>query len=261
MVTELKKLLEKYPDAMQERKRFKALLYDYFPMKRKEANALYLALEIGIPDNMLELPAVSASDIIRYERQLQHNYGLDEELVLQIIELWAKALNVEIDYDFLNSKENVEKLDEDIFNKYQEIDFVYQRIAMAIKDKFPFIQENYGMTSKYFDDIIEDLFQYDRDKAVEVWLWILNMYWNRMDEDDNPSEVLLCATLYKAYDKSEDCSFIDDLEKYPLLLKYIFRYGSNMDHQHKDLLISMLKKNKIEMLRQSLDYLYLGCLL
>lgn len=258
MLAEFKKLLEEYPDAIQEKKRFKALLYDYFPMKRKEANALYMALEIGIPNNMLELSAVGASDIIRYERQLQYNYGLDGELVLQTIELWAKGLNIEVDYEFLSSKENTEKLDEDIYKKYKKIDNVYQRITMAIKDKFPFVRENYSGTSKFFDDIVEDLFQYDKDKAIEVWLWILNLYWKRLDKDDDSAYTLISGILRNVYNRSDNDAFIDILEKYPLLLKYIFHDGSDMDYQHKELLISMLKKNKVGMCKQSLAYLYEG---
>ena len=62
MLAEFKKLLEEYPDALQEKKRFRALLYDYFPTKRREANALYMALELGIPDDMLELQKVRHPD-------------------------------------------------------------------------------------------------------------------------------------------------------------------------------------------------------
>lgn len=73
----------------------------------------------------LLLQIIRSPDIIRYERQLQYNYGLDEELTMQTIELWAGALKVELDYEFLNGKENIGKLDQDIYNRYKAKGNVY----------------------------------------------------------------------------------------------------------------------------------------
>lgn len=255
MIEELRKLLAEYPDAMKDKKRFRALLYDYFPLKRREANALYMAYEIGIPENMRQTAVVSSADIIRYERQLEYNYGLDEELILQIIELWARALEVKVDYEFLSNNGKTDERDEDIFKKYHNTDSVYEMLTMALKEKFPVIRENYSGTSKYYDDIIIDLFQFDREYAMEAWLWLMNLYWDRLDNEEEPTSTLLYNVLSKIiFDK--DGKITSDLEKYPLLLKIIFRKGNDIDYLHQEILMEILRQDKMDILQRSISYLY-----
>lgn len=255
LINELKKLLAEYPDALKEKKRFKALLFDYLPMKRKEANALYMAFDVGIPDHMRQVSIIRSTDIIRYERQLQYHYGLDANLTQQVIEVWARVLGVNADYDFLSNKEKVEKSDEEIYRKYCNADSVYEMLTMALKAKFPFVKDNYSGTSKYYDDIIIDLYQYNKDNAIEAWLWLLNLYWDRLNNDEEATSILLDCVLREVM-HDRDSSIISDLEKYPVLLRFIFRKGRDIDHTHQEILVAMLRQDKMDMLQQSLSYLY-----
>lgn len=255
MDEELKKLLSEYPEALQDKKRFKALLYDFFPMKRKEANALYMAHELGIPDNMLEQIKVTETDIIRYERQLRTNYGLDDKLIFYVLKIWTKALEVQTDNECFQIEEHAEIEDLQIVQKYKDIDNIYEMITKAVKEKYSFIKDNYGLTKKYFDEIICDLFRYDMKKAIEVWQWILNVYWKSEKNDEEASGTFLFSVLLKLK-KEELSGFVTEMNSFPGIMKYIFGKGINIDYQQTELLYELLVQEKLDVFQQAWALLY-----
>ena len=90
----LKSLMDNYPDALQDKRRFKNLLSDTFPTESKEVNLLMNGYDVGVVD-LRETPA---DQIIIRKTQLQKkickDYGIAESNAMWIIETWMCALGL-----------------------------------------------------------------------------------------------------------------------------------------------------------------------
>ena len=95
----LREIVERYPGIWKERRRLKALLMDYYVENRVLRNVLYMCVEEEIPHKMEHMESVSAIDFYRLVKLLMESHGCTEEIAKQSVEMWAYALNTDIDYN------------------------------------------------------------------------------------------------------------------------------------------------------------------
>jgi uncharacterized RDD family membrane protein YckC len=94
----LYELIHKYGRSLcDEPTRTKGLLSDFCGQYRKEINVLIIALQEGIPGNLLLSSQNSIPQTVtltRLSKRLHDNLGLDEEAARWAVESWALALNL-----------------------------------------------------------------------------------------------------------------------------------------------------------------------
>lgn len=88
-----RELLSKYPGAIKDRQKLKALLSDYYPENKLYTNIILMVLDEGLLE---EIRWMSNSDFLKKQRlvaRLVNNYGISEDLADVAIEAWYKGLN------------------------------------------------------------------------------------------------------------------------------------------------------------------------
>lgn len=86
-------LIAKYPEAIKDRLRLKALLSDYYPEKKIYSNIILMVFDAGM---IPEIKKMSDSDFLKKQRlvaRLVNNYGISEDLACAAIDAWIKGMN------------------------------------------------------------------------------------------------------------------------------------------------------------------------
>lgn len=245
MIDELRQLITDYPDSLNEKKRFRALLFDYFQVKKKESNAIYMAYEAGIPKDMQEKSRLTEVDKVRYEKLLSHTYGMEKELIYEVIEAWATVLTVEMEQGLFAQAEISSLRDDDIYNRVKDIEDTDLMIKTAFIIKFTWLKKNYRKTAKHYSDIIVDLMRYDTDKAMEVWIWMLRTFWGRLPDEPDDSYYLIRPVMFDLSDIGK--MFVHYFEIYPDFLMYLYEKAKEITSEQTEILYEMMKQDKLEM--------------
>ena len=158
----LKSLLDNYPDALQDKRRFRNLLSDTFPTESKEVNLLMNGYDVGVVD-LRETPA---DQIIIRKTQLQKkickDYGIAESNAMWIIETWMCALGL-MGYSGSDGEGNSCEIDADFINRLKD--------AFDTMVVFKDLQQNNFISSfklpSFMRDYVVKNFQ-DDDGEVDV---------------------------------------------------------------------------------------------
>ena len=245
MIEELRQLLSDYPDSLNEKRRFRALLFDYFQVKKKESNAIYMAFEAGIPKDMQEKSKLTEVDKLRYEKLLSYTYGMEKELIYEVIEAWATVLAVEMERGLFAQTEMPILRNNDIYNQVKDIKCTDDMLLEAIKVKFPYIRKNFQKTKKAYFDIVNILSRHNMDQAIEVWVWLIRTFWKRLPNENDDSYYLIECVIRYMYSTSG--LFVYYFEIYPDFLVYIFEKGKDVVSNQVEILYEMMKQDKLEL--------------
>jgi len=90
----LKEIIEKYPTVLNDDKKLKSILKDFFPEDKRLQNHLYMVADEGIVDDMKEVSEVKKFKILGYIHALSNDYGISETMAKDVVFLWARALGI-----------------------------------------------------------------------------------------------------------------------------------------------------------------------
>lgn len=90
----LRELMELFPDLLDNERRLKAALKDYFPRDRLTQNLLYMTAESGLLQNARTLGHVDKFSMHGYVKCLTDDYGIGGKAAKDAIGLWLQVLDV-----------------------------------------------------------------------------------------------------------------------------------------------------------------------
>lgn len=82
-------MLRRYQDAIEDKKRFTALVKDLFPDQAKNVNLLLMAYNMGIATDMATTARINNTFAYRYVKQLVDDYGLSRINADWIVSVWC----------------------------------------------------------------------------------------------------------------------------------------------------------------------------
>ena len=83
------RLLRDYPDATTNRKKFVALLKDFFPGQKKETNLLSSLYDLQIVAEIKSAAKLDRSFVHRFEKRLRDDYGIDQHDAAWAVATWC----------------------------------------------------------------------------------------------------------------------------------------------------------------------------
>jgi len=92
----LKKLIESYPNAIDNRQQFKAFLSDYLPEDKLHCNVILMAFDEGLHTEIKNSSAINDFQFHRMIASLVNNYGMTDELAKEAVQSWAFSFNIKI---------------------------------------------------------------------------------------------------------------------------------------------------------------------
>ncbi|PXV91158.1 hypothetical protein C8E03_104166 [Lachnotalea glycerini] len=142
MHEKLQEIIEKYPEALSNRQKLRALLLDYFPDKKRESNILLMVFDEDIIVEMRKITSIDNILMMRYIKKLVINYGIYEEVAKEGILNWARAFGVEV-----NLLDNLQKIEYTETNKA----FCQEKLIQEMEDKL--VNKCNGMVGKFGMDV------------------------------------------------------------------------------------------------------------
>ena len=91
---DLKDIVQKYPECLNDYNRLRAILRDFYPKKSLEVNLILNVFHCGIVGQMLKSKQVKTVDMNRYINFMEKEFGIMEQYATGAILLWAKSLNI-----------------------------------------------------------------------------------------------------------------------------------------------------------------------
>lgn len=82
-------MLRRYQDAIEDKKRFTALVKDLFPGQAKNVNLLLMAYNMGIATDMAMASRINNTFAYRYVKQLVDDYGMSRINADWIVSVWC----------------------------------------------------------------------------------------------------------------------------------------------------------------------------
>lgn len=82
-------MLRKHQDIIDDKKKFSALVKDYFPDNIKNMNLLLMAYNMGIADDMSTASTINNTFAYRYVKQLLDDFGLSRANADWIVSIWC----------------------------------------------------------------------------------------------------------------------------------------------------------------------------
>lgn len=82
-------LLRLYPQALSDRRRFAALMKDYFPDKQMQQNLIMAAYSLGIAEALTEAPSIDHRFAFRFVRRLTDEYGISRLNADWAVSVWC----------------------------------------------------------------------------------------------------------------------------------------------------------------------------
>lgn len=82
-------MLRRYQDAIENKKRFTALVKDLFPDQAKNVNLLLMAYNMGIATDMATTTRINKTFAYRYVKQLVDDYGMSRINADWIVSVWC----------------------------------------------------------------------------------------------------------------------------------------------------------------------------
>lgn len=88
MVNDVRRLLEKYPDLVEDAKKVRSALADIFPGKKMEVNLLSELVENGILHEIKKADILDGVMCNKYASILEDNFGTASEVAIKIVLVW-----------------------------------------------------------------------------------------------------------------------------------------------------------------------------
>ena len=85
----LESMLQSYGDAIEDKKRFRSLIKDYFPQEQKTVNLILMAYDIGIAEGIQRAGKINQAFAYQYVKQLTADYGLSRKNADWIVSIWC----------------------------------------------------------------------------------------------------------------------------------------------------------------------------
>ena len=94
IVASLKEIIEKYPAVLNDDKKLKSILKDYFPEDKRTQNHLYMVADEGILEDMQDTTEIKKFKMLGYIHSLAADYGIPETMAKDAIMIWVDALEI-----------------------------------------------------------------------------------------------------------------------------------------------------------------------
>jgi len=97
IITVLREIIEKHPQALSDDKMVKALLMDYLPGDKRAQNTLMMVVDTGVLEDMVGKKEIDKFNIYGYIRSIVSDYGVSEVIAKKAISDWASALDIPVE--------------------------------------------------------------------------------------------------------------------------------------------------------------------
>ena len=87
-------IIEEYPNVIDNDKKLKAILKDYYPEDKRIQNHLYMVADDGILEDMKGVTEIKKFKMLGYIHSLVNDYGISETMEKDAILIWTKALKI-----------------------------------------------------------------------------------------------------------------------------------------------------------------------
>lgn len=88
----LTEIIQKYPMVLEDDKKLKSILKDYFPEDRRIQNQLFMVVDTGILNDMKGVKEIKKFKMLGYIHSLVADYGISEPTAKNVIMIWTKAI-------------------------------------------------------------------------------------------------------------------------------------------------------------------------
>lgn len=93
---EFEEMLRKYQEALDDKKKFAALVKDLFPEQAKNANLLLMAYNKGIVQDIQTASYINNAFAFRYVKQLMDDFGMSRANADWIVSVWCSCYGAKI---------------------------------------------------------------------------------------------------------------------------------------------------------------------
>ena len=90
----LKGIIEQFPGILDDKKKFKAVILDYYPDNKLIRNMIYASFEERIPHDIMGASVVSEADMTMFVKRLTASYGYQQEQSVEIVKMWYEVLGI-----------------------------------------------------------------------------------------------------------------------------------------------------------------------
>lgn len=157
MKINLKYILEKYPQHVNDANKFNALLQDLYAEDVRARNLILVAQRVGVANHIKKSTEVSKADLLNYLRTLENNYGIAPKYAYEAVYMWAEAYDKNIpSYEEENS--NAEKVNvvtngirsfNDVIWQNDEVSVIYKGfVAQKLGTEIAMLWGNISVTNK-----------------------------------------------------------------------------------------------------------------
>ena len=119
-VVDLQKVISDYPECTYDYNKLRGILRDRYPKNSREVNLILNVFHCGIAGQMQKLQKVSQSDMNRFVRFMENEFGVMDRYTVGAVMLWAKALNIKCQVnlkEFAHQEEKKEGVKEEVEKK------------------------------------------------------------------------------------------------------------------------------------------------
>lgn len=120
---ELRKIINEYPECLNDRNKFRAILSDVYPQDeyQNDIYLLSLVVQTSILKTLQMFDTIERLEINNFCTQLQTKFSIDFNNAFNIVKRWALALDVEFKYDsdFKITQELIEKNFKEAYKQIQ----------------------------------------------------------------------------------------------------------------------------------------------
>lgn len=82
-------MLQKYPEAVSEKKKFVGLMKDFFPEQQKQVNLICTAFDLGIAEELNKTNQISNTFAFRFVKRMLDEYGVSRVNADWVISAWC----------------------------------------------------------------------------------------------------------------------------------------------------------------------------
>ena len=93
---DLKEVVEKYPECLQDAKRLKSILYDLYPQEKLYAGILASILDDGIVKDIQGSKEIDVFSFKSYCKKIESKHGFAGKYIEGCLNIWANAFGVKI---------------------------------------------------------------------------------------------------------------------------------------------------------------------
>ena len=86
---EFESMLRQYGSVIEDKKKFRGLIKDYFPEQAKTINLMLMAYDTGIAGQIKSTGKISNAFAFNFVKQLTDNYGISRSNADWVVSLWC----------------------------------------------------------------------------------------------------------------------------------------------------------------------------